>query len=419
MEPVPEAGILLAPYRVLDLTEAEGHLCGRLLADLGADVLKIEPPEGDSARRRGPFYQDIPDPEGSMSWWFFNLNKRGITLNLTSAQGRELLIRLVQKADVLIESFTPGLLTSLGLGHHELSQVNPRLVYTSITPFGQTGPYAHYQGPDIVGQAMGGLMYVTGDPDRPPLRVSFPQTYLTAAAQGAVGTLLALQGRASTGLGQHVDVSAQQSVIWTLMNVTITWDLNRRIIGRAGPFRAGNPNLRIRLNWRCKDGYVCFSFSLAGNYGRSTQALMAWMEEEGMAPDYLKFYDVGNVDLRTLPQEEVDLLCEPIADFFLAHTKEELFQGALKRRIILYPVSTMKDLAANQQLLERGLFQRARHPGLGREVSYPGPAPLFNGVRPPLRRWAPLLGEHNVEVYCGELGLKVRQLKKLASLGVV
>ena len=150
----------LSPYRVLDLTDEKGFLCGRIFAEQGADVVKIEPPEGDPARKVGPFYQNIPDPEKSLFWFAYNAGKRGITLNINSQEGQDIIKRLVKTADFLVESFTPGYMEGLGLGYRELEKINPRLIMASITPFGQTGPYAHWKGPDIVPWAMGGYMWM-------------------------------------------------------------------------------------------------------------------------------------------------------------------------------------------------------------------------------------------------------------------
>ena len=155
---------ILGSYRVLDLTDAKGFLCGKILADLGADVIKIEKPGGDSSRSLGPFYHEIQDPEKNLYWFAYNLNKRGITLNIESEKGRQIFIRLAQKADFIIEAFSPGYLDNLGLGYSKLSQINPRIILTSITPYGQTGPYKNYEASDIDVMAMGGLMYITGNP---------------------------------------------------------------------------------------------------------------------------------------------------------------------------------------------------------------------------------------------------------------
>ena len=415
-----ENGASFLACRVLDLTQAYSHLCGRVLADFGADVVLVEPPEGDPVRRRGPFFGGSPHRERSLTFWFYNVNKRGITLNLDTADGRELCTRLAKTADIVLESFPPGHMDALGLGYKDLSVLNPRLIYVSISAFGQSGPYADYQAPDIVGQAMGGLMYMAGDPNRPPLRIAFPQTYLHAASEAAVGALLALHARDATGRGQLVDVSAQQSVIWSLMNATVTWDLNKTNVTRQGSERFGSARgTRMRINWPCKDGYVCFRIQSGPTGGLSMKGLVRWMDEEGMAPDYLNLYDFKSVDLRFMPQEEIDLLSEPMAAFFMRHTKAELFSGALERRIILYPISTMQDITRNPQLQARNFFVPVRHSDLDNEVIYPGAAPVINGVRPPVRRPPPLLGQHNEDVFCKELNLSRAQLEQMAGVGAI
>ncbi len=203
---------MLSPYRVLDLSTERGVLCGQILGDLGADVIKIEPPGGSPARRLGPFYRDTPNPNGSVFWWAYNRNKRSITLDITSSDGQAILRRLVARAHFLIESDTPGTLAAYGLGYDDLAALNPALVYVSITPFGQDGPKAHYADSDLIILAAGGPLVLTGDDDRPPVRVSVPQAYLHASAEAAVAALIAHHERQRSGRGQHVDVSAQQAV---------------------------------------------------------------------------------------------------------------------------------------------------------------------------------------------------------------
>ena len=217
--------LALEGYCALDLTSDKGFLCGRILGDLGCDVIKVEQPGGDPSRRIGPFYRDIPDPEKSLYWFAYNANKRGITLNIESKDGQEIFKRLVKKAHFVIESFSPGYMDDLCLGYSSLSQINPAIILTSITPFGQNGPYKDYKTSDIVGMAMSGLMYLCGDPDRPPVRISFPQAYLHAAADAVVGTLMAHYYRETSGEGQWVDVSMQQAAYASTMNAPLFWTL--------------------------------------------------------------------------------------------------------------------------------------------------------------------------------------------------
>ncbi|MCP4683980.1 MAG: CoA transferase, partial [bacterium] len=183
-------------FRVLDLTDEKGHLCGKILGDFGADVIKIERPGGDPARNRGPFYKDIADPEKSLLWFAFNTSKKGITLDIASNDGQDIFKRLVKTADLVIESFEPGYLDRLGLGYADLEKIKPDIILTSITPFGQTGPHAHYKATDLVGVATGGLARILGDLGRAPVRMSCePQAYCQAGVHGAVGSMVAIYHR--------------------------------------------------------------------------------------------------------------------------------------------------------------------------------------------------------------------------------
>jgi crotonobetainyl-CoA:carnitine CoA-transferase CaiB-like acyl-CoA transferase len=259
---------LLSPYRILDLTNERGFLTGKLLGDLGADVIKIEKPGGDPARRIGPFYQDIPEPEKSLFWWGYNTNKRGITLDIETADGQEIFKNLVKTADFVLESFEPGYLEKLGLGYEALSQINPGIVMTSITGFGQTGPYKDYQSTDVVLWALSGVAYVTGDPDKAPLMPSFPVAYLFAATAAAIGTLVAGYQKNLTGEGQHVDAPGQLALAWASgPEVQGLWEVGKILTKRSGKvwLRAqtggGNEGIKyvkIPIIYQCKDGCVRF-----------------------------------------------------------------------------------------------------------------------------------------------------------------
>ena len=190
-----EQETLLGDIRVLDLADEKGVYCTKLLADLGADTIRIEEPGGDPMRRIGPFFHDEPDHEKSLYWFQFNTSKRGITLNLETADGREILKRLVKTADVVVETFPPGYLDEMGLGYSVLSELNPGVVLTSITPFGQSGPYRDFQSSDLIAQAMGGLMYLAGFPEDAPHKLHGSQAYHSASVQAAVGTMMALYAR--------------------------------------------------------------------------------------------------------------------------------------------------------------------------------------------------------------------------------
>src|ERR1035437_9075034 len=279
---------VLSQYRVLDLTDEKGLLCGKILGDLGADVIKIEKPGGDPARNIGPFYHDDPDPEKSLFWFALNTSKRGITLNIETTDGQEILKGLVKTADFVIESFSPGYLDKLGLGYPALMEIKPGIILVSIAPFGQNGPYKDWKGADIVAWAMSGEMSGWGDVDRPPVRISnHSQAYLNAAADGAIGALMALYQRWNTGEGQHIDISIQEAL--SLMdggNRNPAWARNPGVVRKRGDAEmpgAGHRTIRL---WACKDGYVSWSHGGPSVLGPSLP-LIKWMQTEGMSNDFL------------------------------------------------------------------------------------------------------------------------------------
>jgi len=412
---------LLSPYRVLDLSNELGFLCGKILGDLGADVIKIEPPGGEPARRLGPFYGDQPDPEKSLFWFGFNNNKRGITLNLESAKGRELFSQLVAKADFVMETFTPGYLDGLNLGYTTMSKINPRLVLTSITPFGQTGPYSKFKASDIEIMALSGCMSLTGDPDRPPLRVTFPQSYGWTGSYAAMGALIAHYHREQTGEGQQVDVSAQACLLWAFSHAHTFWDLNRHVEKRAGSFMTGRSitGAKMRVFWPCQDGYLNFII-YGGEAGRRTnQALVEWMDSKGMAPDFLKQKDWKTFDIAQVSQEEIDRMEEPIGDFFKGVTKAEFFKEVVKRQMLGYPVASVKEIFADPQHEARHFWQTIEHPELQISIDYPGGFARFSDGACRIWRRAPLIGEHNQEIYGQELGMSPAEIAELQKQGVI
>lgn len=412
---------LLSPFRVLDLTDELGFLCGKILGDLGADVVKIERPGGDPARKIGPFYEEGSDPEKSLYWFGFNNNKRGITLGLETSEGQEIFRSLAAKADFVIESFPPGYLDRLHLGYADLKRINRRLVLTSITPFGQTGPYSRFRASDIEIMAMSGCMSLTGDPDRPPLRVTFPQSYQWTGSYAAVGSLVAHLHRQRSGEGQQVDVSAQACLLWAFSHAHTFWDLNRQLEKRAGSLMTGRSitGAKMRVFWPCRDGYLNFII-YGGEAGRKTnQALVEWMDSKGMAPEFLKRKDWKSFNIAQVTQEEIDRMEEPIGRFFETITKKEFFEGVIQRGMLGYPVATVKEIFEDSQLGARDFWQSINHPELGTSLVYPGGFAKFSSAPCKIRRRAPVIGEHNEEVYCGELGMKKEELEKLKGRGIL
>ena len=379
------SGGALSGYRVLDLCAAPGVLCTKILADLGADVIKVEPPAGNATRYRGPFYQEQIDPEKSLFFWYFHTNKRSITLDLEIPTGQALLHRLLATADALVETFPPGYLDGLGLSYRHLRALYPRLVMTSITGFGSTGPYSHYQAPDIVGLAMGGLAYLCGEPDGPPAPPGGLQGYHLAALNGAAGTLIALWHREATGQGQHVDVSMQAAVANTLETTHQTYDFNREIRTRWGHRREGAAYILP-----CQDGYV--ALLCAGQLG--WRRLIAWLTaeeavgalaDERLADDIYRFEHDAEVHAA-------------LQAFFATKTKQQAYTEAQHYRVPLAPVQTARDLVESPQLQARQFFVDIEHPELGATLRYPGAPYALSATPWQLRHRPPRLGEHNAEI---------------------
>lgn len=412
---------MLSPYRALDLTDEKGLLCGKILADLGADVIQVERPGGNSARRIPPFFKDTPDPEKSLFWFAFSAGKRSTTLNLDTKAGKNLFQRLVSTADFIIESFPPGYMENIDLGYEVLAEKNPQLIMASITPFGQTGPYSDYKAGDLVASAMGGMGYCTGEPDRAPLRISLDQAYSQASAHAAAGILIALTNCIATGRGQRVDVSMQESMVRTLHTQLPYWEYSKHIVQRSGiwRFRGG---VSTREIWPCQDGFVSWMF-FGGAVGTQQMRIMVdWMESKGMAGRLsIEVQDWSTLDLSKVSTEKIKSWEEIIGDFFLAHTKEELYQEALEKRIPLTPLHNVSDVVEDEQLAARDFWIDVAHPELGTCIRYPGSLYLTTEEEclPRVRRRAPLIGEHNREIYLGELGLSEDEFNSLQREGII
>ncbi len=401
----------LDDVRVLDLAGEIGQYCTKLLADLGADVIKIEPPGGDPVRNLPPFYHDEVDAEKSLYWLNLNTNKRSIILDIESEEGQVLFEKLVATVDVVVESFDPGYLDGLGLGYLGLAKIKPDIILTSITGFGQTGPHAHYKSPDIVGVAMGGIMWLAGDPADPPNVPPCKQGYISASIHAAGGTLTALYHRDVTGEGQHVDVSMQESLSIAQETAMQTWDMQQVLRCRnahRGIIPADIPGIGP---YECNDGWV---FGYVGAPGGATWAdLLQWMIEDGAAEDLADepYYEFcGQLNLRfltTLAQEPTTIaqkfqmmahINEVLRRFVKGKGKWEMYEGAQGRRLLFGIVSTPEDIAKNPQLQYRRWLAPVEHPELGATIEYPGPPYRLSETPWAIRRKPPILGEHTEEV---------------------
>ncbi len=424
--PLPASA--LDDVRVLDLTGEMGVYCTRLLADLGADVLRVEPPAGDPIRRKEPFLADRPGPERSLLHQYFNASKRGLTLDITSDVGRDLFRKLVSTADIVVETFAPGYLAGLGLGYDDLVRIKPDIILTSMTGFGQDGPHAAWLSSDLVGVAMSGIMTLAGFPDLPPYRPYPSQGYYCASVDGAVGTLVALTSRDLTGEGQWVEVSMQEALSIAQETAMQTWDMTKTNRKRMGAgFRIGLTGL-----YECRDGYVYGMIGI-GSAGASSAAFVSWMDEEGMAGDLIetgvlaKLEEAGGFMRGSADAIQRMMELAPTmekvrgyaAEFMKSHTMHELYEVGQAHGFLLGPANSPKDLVESPQLEARNYFANVEHPELGVTLKMPGVPYRLAESPASIRRRAPLLGEHNDEVYGYEIGLSRDEFDGLKKAGVI
>ena len=389
-------------------------MCGRILADLGADVVKVEPPGGEPDRLVPPFVGDIETSERSIPWLAANVNKRGITCDLASSDGRELFARLASAARIVVESFAPGRLRELGL-----EDALREAIVVSITPYGQDGPLAGVPGSDLEVTAASGSLWLAGEEGRAPVRTAQPQSPYWSGMYGALGALVALR----SPVAQRVDVSAQAAMTTVHPPAPVWWDIAHEEHGRTGPFLLGRSNVgsRFRNLWACADGFVSFAIQ-GGPIGRHTGRMLAqWMAERGAVPRVIAAIDWDRFDNTTLTQAQVDELEAAIAPFLRSLTKAEFFTEVVRRKMLGYPVGDASDSFADPQLRARD-FWRTLPPSTGLppvpSLPFPGGFALFDGARPAVRRGAPAVGEHNAEVY-GDAGIDAAELARLHAAGTV
>jgi benzylsuccinate CoA-transferase BbsE subunit len=403
----------LEGLRVLDLSGPMGNYAGKLFADLGADVILVEPPGGTALRREPPFIGDVPGTERSLNYLYQNTSKRGIALDLDTASGQSILRELARTADLVIETAPPGWMAARGLGYGDLSHLRPQIVVASITPFGQTGPYAQMQATDLVGLALGGLLWMGGYQGLAPTQAHGDQAFKCAAMYGAVAAMLGVTHAEVTGAGQHVDISLQESVTLALENAAQTYDLEGVVRKRPlGDQRFAGYGL-----FQCQDGYIYLGSRGIGTSPAWTRSLQ-WFKDEGMEdvdrlygpewsdPDYLK-----SVEAR-------EVFGELFHRWSKQRTKAWLYGEGQKRLIPLAPVSTPADLLDNPQLQARGVFVPFTHPLLEQAARMPGAPYVLSETPWRMQRPAPTLGQHTAEVLAG-IGIDGAEVARLYSAGVV
>jgi len=415
------ASELLKGFRMLDFTDEKGATCGKIFADLGAEVIKVEPPGGCSTRRIPPFLEDEVGLDRSLYFIAFQAGKKSVTANLEHADGRSLLAELASKCDFMVEAFPLGYLDSIGLGYDALAKLNPRLIHTTITPFSDKGPGKDYKWADIVTWAAGGMMYLMGEEGKPPIQMALPQAGLHAGAEAAVSSLIAHYPRQTDGLGQHIIVNMQACIVWTLMNEQAMPILHGDHLRRSGVY-VGSLGIRRKMVFRCKNGYIS---SVIGA-GATTKNLIDWVVEGGYGAEWMSKIDwsTWTPGLFMKPTEEdlfrVTDMEERIEKFFMTMTKEEIYAQTLKRRMLLAPVATEADIARDVQLKAREYFVEVDHTDtLGRKLTMPGAFAKLSETPITVDRRAPQLGEHNDEIYRGLLGKSAAKISELRAIGAI
>ncbi len=374
---------VLSPYRVIDMTDESGILCGQILGDLGADVIFVEPRGGSSARNVGPRTNGESDADLSLYFAAYARGKRSIALDVEDPADREVLLRLIDGADFFIESARPGQLAALGLDYTTLAARNPGLVHVSITPFGQTGPKAHYHGTDLTQMAAGGHLFLSGDADGTPVRVSVPQAHAHAGADAAVGALIAHYARRQSGLGQHVDISAQQSVTLATMFRSLDTPMEQppAIRMSGGVLIAGH---FVSARYPLTDGWVVLGPAILPSTGHFMKRVLVWAAEEGLCDASYAEQEWGTFALRIIQREvgaegiaELDAVLKA---FFGSRSKAELMKGVVERKLLAAPLLELDEMVDSAQLASRG-FPIALEGFLPGRPRYPGPFAKF-GAKP-------------------------------------
>ena len=391
----------LSGVRVLDLTHyVAGPYCTKILADYGADAIKVERPVvGDAARGMGPFPGDKPHPESGGLFLYLNTNKKSITLNLKSVTGVGILKELVKQVDIVVENFSPRVMPSLGLDYETLKEINPSLVVVSISNFGQTGPYRDCRSTDLTVWGLSGILYECGEPDREPLKMGSNVAEYVAGLYGALAALSAIYYWDETSVGQHVDVSVLEAFHTMQPSMTLVFSYAGFIRKRAG----------IHFPWGilpCEDGYVGFFLPTQTHWELLCTLLN--MPELRDKPEY---------ETPMMREERRDEVTAIIVSWLKGKRMEDVFHAAQELRLPLTLVPNTEQILDMPQHKARGYFVDIDHPVVGK-LTYPG-APFKLGETPWQARRAPLLGEHNEEIYCGRLGYSEKQLAKLREEGVI
>lgn len=403
---------VLADIKVLDLTwHITGPYCTKLFSDNGAEVLKVERPgSGDPARALGPFPGDLPHPEKSGVFLHLNTGKQSITLNLKTETGRGMLLRLAAEADMIVESFSPGVMERLGLGYEVLHRTNPRAVVLSISNYGQSGPYRDYRLNEITAYALGGTMHSTGIPEREPQKLGGTIILMQLGSTAAALGMAALYGALASGEGTHLDFSMMEAQAANIdragMGLMMASFSNAAGQGRT---RGTGRTLLPNGTYPCADGYVQLTGLQIGWWDR----FLAMVDRSDLLTDprFQTPDSMYDLDLKQWIEDEI------LYPWLFTHTKQEIMEKAQSVGFAATALKTMEDLFVDPHFRSRNFFTTVEHPVAG-TYEYPGPVirPL---AAPGAIRRAPLLGEHNEAVYCGRLGYSRADLVLLRERGII
>jgi crotonobetainyl-CoA:carnitine CoA-transferase CaiB-like acyl-CoA transferase len=399
---ITDATSLLPGYRVLDLASSMGSFCGKVLRDLGMEVIKIEPPGGDAGRLEPPFAKGHAHREGSLRFGYLNAGKKSVTLDITSESGRKIFLDLVAKSDIVLETFAPGELAQRRLGYGELLERQSKLIMVSLSGFGQDGPYAHYKAPDIVGNAMGALLYISGDPKLTPCNPPETQAYYYTSLMACYGTMLALWQREMRGIGAWIDASMQASMALH-EHVAFNYAAEKRVMKRAGSQHQHNAPANL---FQCQNGWI----ALFVTQTHWPLLLKVW-DNHDPALDDPKWV---NSNLR---RQNAEYINAQVTSFTMRYLKEDLAELMQKHGIPGLPVNSPSDFMKDPHIQARGYFSKVTHPVLG-TFDAPGSFYTVDGKRAGPAP-APLLGQHNDEIFGGELGLSANDLAALAAEKII
>ncbi len=397
----------LGALRIVECGQGVSAAFGaKMIADLGAEVIKVEPPGGDLTRHRGPFPNDQPDPEKSGLFIYLNANKRGVTVDLGQSEGRELLGRLLEKADILVHNVPPRERAHQGLDSPTLCAKYPALIVASISMYGDRGPRANWRGYELNASNAGGWAYLSPGaspyPELPPLKPFGAQCDFQGGAHAALTSLAAMRHKLRTGKGQAIDVSEQEAIAAMLEMNFMHWTYAGRETSRLGS--------RVLGPWflaDCQDGKILVLTIEEDQWQRLVELMgnPEWAQEE-------IFKD------RVLRAQNMDALKALMTEWIASWKVTDLYQAAQERRIPFAPVNTMRQMYESDHLLERKYFVQLDQPGMGK-LTLPGAPSQYGKIKWSLRRPAPRLGQHGEEVFCGEFGVPRERFARLKQAGVV